>query len=48
MWTKKELYINTEHVQDFEIEWCIADSSLLAHKHGKLRAIVSDKNKTDE
>lgn len=45
---KKELYINTEHVQDFEIEWCIADSSLLDHKHGKLRVIVSDKNKTDE
>lgn len=45
---KENLYINTENVQDFEIEWHIADSSLLDHKHGKLRVIVSNKaeNKT--
>lgn len=45
---KEDLYISTENVQDFEIEWHIADSSLLDHKYGKLRVIVSSKaeNKT--
>lgn len=39
-----ELYIDTEDLQDFVIEWHIADSSLVDHVEGKLRVIVSDKN----
>lgn len=42
---KEDIYIDTRERQDFEIEWHIADSSLLDHKHGKLRVIVSDKTK---
>lgn len=41
---KNEIFIDTRERQDFEIEWCIADSSLLDHKHGKLRVVVSNKN----
>ena len=39
----KEIYINTEVVQEFEIEWFIADSSLIDHKYGKLKVVVADK-----
>ncbi len=42
---KDEIYINTEVSHDFEIGWYIADSSLVDHKKGKLRVIVSDKTK---
>ena len=44
----RELYINTEELQDFEIEWSIADSSLLDHCRGKLRVVVADKEKGTE
>ena len=40
----REIYVNTEVEQDFEIEWFIADSSLIDHKYGKLRVVVADKN----
>lgn len=42
---KDEIFIDMREQQDFEIEWHIADSSLLEHKHGKLRVVVSDKTK---
>lgn len=40
---EREIYINTEVEQEFEIEWFIADSSLIDHKYGKLKVVVADK-----
>lgn len=38
----EDIYINTEELQDFEIEWFVADSSLIDHCYGKLRVIVAE------
>lgn len=38
----EDFYVNTEQSQEFEIGWCIVDSSLLDHKYGKLKVVVKD------
>lgn len=40
----KDIYINTEELQEFEIEWFIADSSLVDHCYGKLKVVIADKD----
>lgn len=40
----KAIYVNTEELQEFEIEWFIADSNLIDHKYGKLKVVVEEKN----
>lgn len=40
----ENVYVNTEELQEFEIEWLIADSNLLNHKYGKLKVVVEEKN----
>lgn len=40
----EDIYVNTEEVQEFEIEWFIADSNLIDHKYGKLKVVVEEKN----
>ena len=36
----EDIFVNTEELQEFEIEWLIADSNLIDHKYGKLKVVV--------
>lgn len=38
----EDIYINTEELQEFEIEWFIADSNLIDHKYGRLKVVVEE------
>lgn len=42
-----EVFINTEKLQEFDIDWVIVDSNLVDPKKGKLKVVVTDELKDE-